>query len=121
MKFVCNCMWPNGKNILADMFKISIQYTNLETRQIQSRQNMKVFPKCLKNQCWKELKLLDEKVKSLDGIWPCIKQPHIFVIKHHVMCFSSDLILEGYCEESYAYLAPKLGARCFIFKACSIQ
>ena len=41
-------------------------------------QNMKVFPKCLKNQCWKQLNLFNSKAKGTNGIRLCIKQLHIY-------------------------------------------
>ena len=73
---------------------------------------MKLFPKCLKYQCWKQLKMLNAKAKGMDGIRPRIEPLHIFIIKHRLCagCFSNDFILEAYCRDSFARLAPKQGS-----------
>ena len=52
-------------------------------------ENRKIW-RCFQN-VWKitvgsSYKLLNAKAKSTDGIRPCIKQLHIFVIKHRIMC-----------------------------------
>ena len=48
--------------------------------------NMKVFPKCQKAQCWKQLKTAWYEGQKYVLHLACIKQLHIFIIKHRLMC-----------------------------------
>ena len=49
--------------------------------------------------------------QKYDGIRPCIKQLHI--LSNTASCagrLGSDLILDAYCRDSFARLAPKVGS-----------